>query len=259
MQGCLQLDLMDKKNTEQTVSKINPDVIISCAGVLSHEGADENVYMTENLIRAAASCTNPPRIILSGSAGVYGEVGDVPVSEDTELSPISPYAMSKAQEEKTALTIGRELGVQVIIARIFNPIGLGMNKGQLVPRILRQLVEIKLGTRQVLEIRRLDAARDYINIRDVAEAFKAIVSHESLHAIYNIGSGISTSNNELIRLMISNGQISEDLPIKETQQEPEPRLASCANITRMTSDFGWKPTYTLKQTVKEIMDAQEDR
>lgn len=252
------VDLLNQDAVKNYLNDTKPEVIINCAGVVGGGDFENNVHFTENIltgVKLAKIAVN--RVIIMGSAGEYGEVDTLPVLETTLLAGTSPYALSKIQEEKVAQAIGKEVGIEVVAARVFNPIGPGMHERFLIPSLLRQIQEVKDGNRDYIEVSRLDAKRDYIDVRDVATAISAIVINDSLqHDVYNIGSGKSTSNQELIQELISLVELEKNPTIIETQDTPEPTYANQADISRLSSELNWRPQYSLKTTMEDIVSAK---
>jgi len=257
-----QIDLSDRSTIATALDKFKPEVLINCAGVVdATKDVTMNQVFTENILaEALASQLHFRRIVVMGSAGEYGVVSDasVPIPETAPLNASSPYAESKVQEVTTALRYKNEHQLPVVVARVFNPIGGRMQSKFLVSRILKQLEDFRQGTREAIEISRLDALRDYINIKDVATAIRAIIEGRPQHDVYNIGSGAAASNGELVELILKHSKILDRPKIVETSSEEEPSYAACADISRMRSDFGWSPKETLEDSIKDILHAKNN-
>lgn len=253
------IDLTKINTIKAVLEHLQPEVIINCAGVVDNsEKANLNPVFTKNILDAVVKVDLTPKcIIICGSAAEYGLVGegDIPVSEDVPLKAKSGYGLSKLKEETIALGFRKNNNLPIIIARIFNPIGEGMNPKQLLPNILGQIQEVRMGNKKTIEVSRLDSKRDYINIKDVALAIKAMVELEPKEAFYNVGSGKSTSNQELIELILKNSKIVRAPKVIESSAEPEPVVAIQADITKIKNDLGWQPLSTVEETVNELMHA----
>lgn len=252
------IDLLKPETILAALQNVQPDVIIQCAGIVENiEAASENPVFTGNLLDQVVALGTKPKIIISGSAAEYGLVDPehIPVSEDTPLKATSIYGLSKIEETKLALKARAEHGLTVVVARIFNPIGVGMQPKFLTSRIMQQIKEIKSGERQAIEVSRLDSKRDYIDVHDLAAAFRALVEGTPEQEAYNIGSGKATTNGELIDLFLAGAELPAQPNIVETMEQPEPLVATQADITRLQQEFGWSPSVTLEVTVKEIVDA----
>ncbi len=253
------LDLLDYDNILHLLTKLQPEAIINCAGIVENsDRAKLNVQFTKNLLYAVIeSKLMVKRIIISGSAAEYGYVDkkNIPVNENTPLNANTGYGLSKKMEELAAIEISNKNSLPATIARIFNPIGAGMHMRFLIPSLMNQINDIKEGKRNDIEVSRLDALRDYINVKDIASAFQVLVENEPKYSTYNIGSGVSTSNWQLIEILVKEFDLNTEPELKETSTEQEKLVAVQADIARISNEFKWKPVFTVDETIKEIVDA----
>lgn len=252
------VDLSDAEAVGAVMEQVQPEVIVNCAGIVRNdEAAQANPQYTGNIIsQALAKHLALKRLVVLGSAAEYGvvESHEVPVREDTPLRATAPYGNSKVEEVALALKHREESQLPIVVARVFNPIGPGMPDRQLVPRLLGQIDQYEKGERSELEISRLDAERDYIDVRDLAGAIALLATGSPpKHPVYNIGSGKATSNGELIRLIVGESGLADEPPITETSGQPEPQFAPQADIGRIGAEYGWQPTIPLDKTVNEIV------
>lgn len=250
-------DLTNKENIVEAITSTQPDIIVSCAGVLdNNETAQQNVTFTTNILEAIAiSKVKIKRFILCGSASIYGQVteSDLPVGEDQKTAATAAYGVSKLQEEKQAMILGKKYGVQVISVRIFNAIGIGMNPRLLIPIIISQTQNSTASSPGLITVSRLDSKRDYVAVDDVASAIGCLVDNQPKHNVYNVGSGHATTNKELIELVLKENKTQPK--IIESLDSPEPLYACQADISRLNNEFGWQPKVSLDQSIKEIIHA----
>jgi len=257
------IDLFDKKSIENAIAKVNPDVIINLAGNVenSEKALEINPVFTRNLLDVILDTKNDniKKIIITGSAGEYGEVKkEGSVDENQPLLGQSFYARSKIEETSLAMDYKKKHGLPINIVRIFNPIGVGMHPRFLIPSLIRQVKEISDGQVSLISINRLDSKRDYANVRDIARAIVLISEKEKTNkTVYNLGSGKATSNKELIDIVIKACGIKKKLSIKELSDNPEPKVADMANITRIQDEFGWEPEISLENTILEIKNERD--
>ncbi len=258
--GC-QIDLSDRGSVAKALERSRPDAIINCAGIVTNDDkAKLNVSFTDNLLEAVIKSRLPlKRIIVIGSASEYGIVNHLPVSEEAPLRPNTTYGRSKMEETSLALKLGREYGLPVIVARLFNLIGPGMHPRMLIPNIVTQIEQMRKRERDSLEVARLDAKRDYVHVADVATAFRVILEHEPSDTVYNIGSRRATSNAELVDLILDECKLLDKPKVIETAKDPGPTYASQADISRITSQLGWKPSHSLAESIREIVHAEINR
>jgi nucleoside-diphosphate-sugar epimerase len=258
--GTYQVDLLQPVTIGNVLDQVKPEVIINCAGVVdTSQSFDNNRIFTTNILdQISAKRMKPRQIVIAGSAAEYGVVRpqDIPVDEDAPLNATSPYGISKVKETMAALTLGRAYQLPVVVARIFNPIGPGMGPRFLIPRILGQIDEIKRGTRDAIELSRLDSERDCLDVRDAAEAVRALIEGEPKANVYCIGSGVATSNGQIVKLLLEGSGMPSETPVRETSAEKEPLAACQANIDRIQAEFGWKPVRSIEETIGEILHAK---
>lgn len=257
--GYTTIDLLDPEAVKKTLDKIRPQIIINCAGIVENSPkAEQNVDFTKNLLDSVTSLNlETHRIIISGSAAEYGAVASeqIAIAEDTPLNAKNAYGQSKVRETSLALDYRHYKGLPIVIARIFNPIGPGMHPRFIIPGILRQVESIKNNQQQHIEVSRLDSRRDYINVRDIATAVQALIENDPKEAVYNVGSGVSTSNQELIELIVKFSQLDNQPEILESEPKPEEPVAAKADIGRLVKEFGWSPKISIEETIKEIVYA----
>ncbi len=253
----VKVDLSDPSSIRTALANAQADYIVNCAGVAQNTAkAELNVTYTCNLMQEIIrSGQNPQRVVILGSAGEYGAVKDeeLPVSEDVPLRAQSRYGVSKIREVEEALKFRFQHAIPVVVARVFNPIGLGMPSHQLVPSIMRQVQQVKAGERAAIEVHRIDSERDYVDVRDVAGAVGALLAGAPSHCVYNVGSGRATSNGELVRMILDRSAGCSGTQVREISPLKEPQFASAANIRLIKDDLGWEPMYSLEQAIENIL------
>ncbi len=257
----MRIDLRDKSAIHKALASCSPEVVIDCAGVVDpNAGPDDNMNLTKNILEAANDCAGGlRRVVLMGSAASYGvplSLREVPVSEITPLRAESGYALSKRLEEEYVSDYAKTASFEVIVARLFNPIGKGMKSRFLIPNPIRQIREGGPHEGASIEVSRLHSERDYIDVRDAAVAIKRLAETLKLrYGTYNVGSGRATSNKELVSTVMDVMGVSlERSKLIETEPEREKLVASCADISRIQQDTGWAPSITLKETIKGMVD-----
>lgn len=142
------------------------------------------------------------RVVLASSGAVYGQQSVLTVHEGLTPNPTSPYAVSKLAAEGYIRTIGELWGIETVALRIFNAYGPGQaippTHPPVVPQFMRQVLQ---GGSLIIHSTG-EQKRDYIYIDDVVEALAAAATAVELNRqVINIGMGIGTSVNELVRLI----------------------------------------------------------
>lgn len=130
-------DLCNKSDIIRQLNEFCPDIIIHCAGNADVTKSVQNpetdyqgnVTITHNLLFGMhyLKMYNTCCVFLS-SAGVYGNPTELPISEETELNPLSPYAVHKVMCEELCRYFVNNYGMNIKIARIFSAYGPGLRK-----------------------------------------------------------------------------------------------------------------------------------
>jgi len=192
------------------------------------------------------------RVVLASSGAVYGEQAVQPVPEDVAPNPDSPYAVSKLAAEHYVHTIGALWGIETVCLRIFNAYGPGQqlpaSHWPVVPRFLGQA----LGGGSVIIYGSGKQTRDYVYLQDVVDALATAATAENVNRLtMNIGSGVETSVNELVRVVERvTGQHAHAL---RNAQEQGGVSRLCAEISLARERLGYRPGVTLEEGLRLTM------
>jgi GDP-4-dehydro-6-deoxy-D-mannose reductase len=248
----LNADLDEPPSVHRAVAELRPEVVLHLGGrTPPAEVASfyrSNVGGTVALLHALEEVGAPCRVVTAGSAAELGPVPDrmLPVDERTPCRPEGPYGLSKWFASQ--LTVIRSGVVEGIAARIFNPIGPGMPRGQAFGRFAAALASTGPDP-MVLRTGNLLARRDFIDARDVASALVALARRGRAGRIYPVGRGRSRSIAEgLDRLIALSG--------RRVTVESDPTSSgptdSRADLGAITHDTGWSPRVPFEESLGDL-------
>lgn len=177
-----------------------PDCVYHLAGTVSAR-CDEALYRINlgyglRLLQACAGLDSPPRVVLLGSAAEYGPPGDPlhDLQETDATRPVSAYGASKLAQTQYALS---QKGVEVVVARAFNPIGVGMPTSSAAGRFVARLAERANAAGEhdgVIETGPLHGIRDLVSADQLAAALVALAGPRVTPGrVYNLCTGVGTS------------------------------------------------------------------
>ncbi len=242
---------------------VGPDCIYHLAGLSSmaeawrnpHAAFQTNVMGTVALLEAALSLGRPVPVLISGSGHQYGLVRDeeLPIVEATPLRPVSPYGSSKAAQELAALQYFRSDRLPVLIARTFNPVGPRQPETFVCSRLVKELVEKANGKRPVvLTTGSLDSVRDFLDVRDVARAYKFIVERGQPGEAYNVCSGRGLSPRQILELLqATSGVTYESRIAHDTVRRAEVPVLVGSN-QKISSTLGWRREISLERSLSDL-------
>jgi UDP-glucose 4-epimerase len=240
-----------KRVTEGTT----PAVVLHCAGsgAVSHSfsapAADHqrSVGTTLAMLEYARTLSIAPRVVLTSSAAVYGDQGNVDIAEDAPLRPMSPYGYHKVMAEMLCESYSRFFSIETRVVRLFSVFGQGLRK-QLLWDALNKFKRGEtsfFGTGEEL--------RDWIHVEDAARLLAtAATSPAGRHHAYNGGGFRATTCDVLCRLAAAAGTAFVPEFSGEVHTGNPRRLT--ANHHRATSELGFTAEIALDEGLQRYAD-----
>jgi len=254
-------DVLDKEKLTAVVDRIKPDMIFHLAALSSVSKSFDNpettkkvsVEGTKNLFDAVISAGISPKILVVSSLQVYGASDTLPITEETELKPTSPYAESKVEQEKLC-TEYSEKGLKIIISRSFNHTGPGQSDEFAWPSFAKQIVEIEKDEISEIKVGNLDVERDFTDVRDIVKAYLLALQKGKEGEIYNICSGKAHNIGKMLDVLksYSNAEIEVVVDPSRVRKGDAPVLYG--DNSKFVKATGWKPEISFEQTLKDVLE-----
>jgi GDP-4-dehydro-6-deoxy-D-mannose reductase len=141
-----------------------------------------------------------------------------------------------------------------MVARPFNHIGPGQSTGFIVPDLVKELAEAKRDRRTTIAVGTLSARRDYTDVRDICLAYLSLIELGRPGEVYNVCSGISHSGDELLNQLFSMSNTSGITSVLDPmKQRPIDTPNIYGTADKLFLDTGWTPTYSLEQTLSDVI------
>jgi len=190
------------------------------------------------------------KLVFSSSAGIFGELKTLPIAEDHAVEPDSPYGASKLGAEKLCLAYAKLYPLECVCLRYFNVYGVNQRYdayGNVIPifahRMLRGLPLTIYGDGE--------QTRDFVNVRDIAEANYGAAMSRGVSGAFNIASGTRVTINALVTLMIAasglTAQVEHGPPRKGDVRH------SLADISQARARIGFDPKVDLASGLSEYL------
>jgi UDP-glucose 4-epimerase len=156
-----------------------------------------NIGGTLNILMAAR-VSKVDRIVYSGSASIYGNPRSIPINEDDFLVPLSPYAVSKLGGENYAQAFYESYGLPTACVRYSNVYGPGQRPDNPYCGVVSKFLADAHAGRPLSVHGDGEQTRDYTYVDDAVEAtMLAAIRPRAEGEVFNVGTGIETSVNEL--------------------------------------------------------------
>jgi len=192
------------------------------------------------------------RVVYASTMSVYGDQPDVPVAEDAPLAPKSFYGVGKLASEHY-LRIYRQYGIESAALRLFNVYGPGQNMDNLRQGMVSIYLAQALKNRHIHVKGSADRFRDFIYIDDVVDAFLCFETQAlGEHQIFNVGTGVRTSVQELVERIRASLPFAVD--VRYEGNTPGDMFGIRADCQRAASVAGWTASIDLAIGLQRTVD-----
>ena len=240
---------IDLQNNEE-VMKIEPvDTVIHLGGKTEKglewkEYFENNIIGTLNILKYCIK-KNIKKIIFVSSY-VYGNPKYSPIDEQHQISPHNLYTKSKFLAEELCKIYSEKYKLNVIILRPFNIFARSMNKNYLISNLIESI-----NTKKTVTITNRTSKRDFLYIDDFIELILKIKDYDFKYEIFNVGSGISYSFDEVIEIIEKNTSKKLKLEYKNDDQSYIQNIT--ADNSKITKILDWKPELTFEEGLQKLL------
>jgi len=259
------IDLLDDKRVENIIYRFQPDYILHLASfssvsfswkdpILSFRN-NTNIFL--NLLETVRRLGLSSRILSVGSSEEYGNVTEdmLPLREEYELHPESPYAVARSSQEQISKVYVAGYGLDIVMTRSFNHIGPRQKDIFVIPSFARQLALMKEEGKNEGTIRTGDVSvvRDFIDVRDVVRAYSSLFEDGKSGQVYNICSGEGHALNEIINMMADMVGIKVTIEADQSLIRPRENRIVIGSNEKLKRATGWRASYSIEQSLKDII------
>ena len=255
-------DLNDFSSVLSTLKSAQPDVIFHIASHANVKASfitplavlNNNIMGTANLFEAVRLAGIDPIIQLCSTSEVYGQVdpSEVPISEENQLRPSSPYAVSKVTQDLLGWTYFRSYHMKIIRTRMFaylNP----RRTDLFATSFARQVARIEQGLQDELLHGNLHSVRTLIDVRDAMEAYWVAILHCQPGEAYNIGGQTSMSVGEFLELLIKESRVPIKARVDKNLLRPSDVTLQVPKLEKFSAETGWSPKYSVEESMKHLL------
>lgn len=156
------------------------------------------------------------KVVFSSSSAVYGETKTIPITENTPINPISPYAISKATGELYCRAYSKLYELSTISLRYFNVFGPRQDPNSQYAAVIPIFINRMLQNESPVIYGDGNQTRDFVSVKKVVDA-NLLAAESNECGEFNIGLGKSTTINELFNII--KGIIGKDIePLYQTER-----------------------------------------
>jgi UDP-glucose 4-epimerase len=214
------------------------------------QDSEINVLGTLRVLEAARH-QGVRKVVFSSSAGIFGELKTLPIREDHPVEPDTPYGASKLAAEKMCLAYAKLYPLECVCLRYFNVYGVNQRYdayGNVIPIFAHRL----LHQQPITIYGDGEQTRDFVNVRDVAQANLRAALTRGLSGAFNIASGTRITINRLAALML--GASGVDAQVRHEAPRKGDVRHSLADISAARTAFGYEPAVDLEHGLREYVE-----
>ncbi|WP_426041880.1 NAD-dependent epimerase/dehydratase family protein [Brevundimonas sp. TWP2-3-4b1] len=259
------LDIRDREAVLEIVHAFRPTHILHLAAISAPGQAQQNpadawranVLGALHIAEAAVIC-GAQQLIFASSAEVYGRAFlAYPIADErVEPEPASVYGRIKYAAEQAVADVLAGSSCAGVAVRAANHSGPGQDERFVTPAFAAQVARIEVGEiPPVVATGDLTARRDFLDVRDVARGYLAILtapSHPGM-TVLNLGSGVARPVAEIIDVLKSSSRVPFDVVLDPDRLRPQIIESAALDATRIAEVYGWRPEIAFETMVRDVL------
>ena len=222
-----------------------------------------NAIGTINLLEALRHLGLRSRVLVSCTPEEFGDVPEklLPITEETRLSPVNPYATSKVAQDAVCQTYFASYSIPIIRTRAFNHIGPRRDISGALASFAYQIARIEAGLQEpIVKVGNLEAKRNFSDVRDMIRAYYLAMKKCAPGELYLIGSEQIYTIKECLEMLISLSPKKSEIKYRVDPRRVRPTelrflIGDCSKFKGVT---GWEPEIPFEKTLKDILDYWRD-
>jgi dTDP-glucose 4,6-dehydratase len=256
-------DINNKIFIQNILKKYKPSIIFNLAAEThvdrSIDGPrqfiESNIIGVFNLLEAIRGYNKKIKLIHVSTDEVYGDLKkNYKSKEEDSYNPSSPYSASKAGGDLLIKSYIRTYKVPAVITNCCNNFGPNQYPEKLIPTIIYKI----LNKKSIPIYGKGENIREWIYVKDHCDALIKVAEKGVIGENYNIGSGITLNNIQIVKKIISIFKnINYDRKVKSkillVKDRPGHDLRYCLNSSKIRNELKWKYKSNFDQRINETI------
>lgn len=196
------------------------------------------------------------RVVFASSSSVYGDTEELPKKESMDVTPQSPYAVSKAAKEMYANVFAERMDLDVVGLRYFNVFGPRQDPNSDYAAVIPNFIQALLTGSKPVIYGDGEQSRDFTYVADVVGANFAAVESGTPGEVYNVGHNQQTTVNELLYELrrITGSQIDPEYD----SPRPGDVRHSRADSKKLSTDTNFEPEWSVRTGLRKTVEWFQD-
>lgn len=222
---------------------------------------DTNIKGTQILLEEIKNCKKiNPLIHICSSSEVFGKVKKqyLPINEDCNFHPASPYAISKVGTDLIAKYFNEAYGLKTLTTRMFTHTGPRRGDYFAESTFAKQIAMIEHDMMPpIIKVGNLNSLRTISDVRDAVKAYYLLLTKNPISGeIYNIGGNYSCQVRDILKYLLSISKSKKKIkivtdPLRLRNIDADLQIP---DVTKFIKHTGWKPEYNFKETMRDLLN-----
>lgn len=265
------INILDKNSLSNFFIQENPDIVVHLAAQSEipnswtdiHGTVQINILGTYNLFSSILDLKkeNIP-ILVVGAAAEYGHIKSdgTLISEEDLFHPDNPYAVSKIGEEMVAYQYFLSHGLNTLRARPFTHTGPGQNSRFVCSEFALTIAKIEKGLiKPEINVGNLQIIRDFLDVRDVINAYELILEKGVKGEVYNVCSGKGIAIGKILDILKKHSNKDFLINFNQSKVRKKEAMAIVGDNKKIIKDIGWKQKYNINDTLLDMLNYWRNR
>jgi GDPmannose 4,6-dehydratase len=257
-------DLIDISQTAKILETYKPDEIYNLAAQSSVSQSYNdpigtfkfNTISVFNIIESMKSINPAIKLYQASSSEMFGRVGQLPITENSLIHPVSPYAISKVSAHYTCVNYREIYNLYISCGILFNHESYLRKNDFFIKKVIRESLEISLNKKKDLQVGNIDIKRDFGYAPKYVEAMYLMLQQEK-PSDYLICSGKSVSLREIIYYVFDKLQIDKNLcVVNEEFYRPGDIENIYGNNEKAKKDLSWEYDFNFFEVLDLLIEEE---
>ena len=261
-----EVNLLNRDELKSVIERFRPQYILHLASFSSvafswqhpEESFVNNTNIFLNLTGVLKELELPCRVLSIGSSEEYGNVmaEQLPLRESMQVQPVSPYAVARVSQEMLSKVFVDSYHLDIILTRSFNHIGPWQDERFVVPSFIRRILNIKDEglSEGTIETGDTTIVRDFVDVRDVVNAYYMLLMDGTPGEIYNICSGTGIALADIINQVADIVGIKVHTKVNPEYVRPNDNRVVIGSHDKLTTELGWQPVISWNRTLQDMVE-----
>ena len=265
-------DLNDQTSLITVLDEVKPEYIFHLAAqsypqtsfTAPIDTLNTNVLGTARLLESIRLLKQNPVIHVCASSEVFGRVpkDKVPIDEECNFHPASPYAISKTGTDLLGRYYAEAYGMTVMTTRMFTHTGPRRGDVFHESTFAKQIAMIEAGLiAPIVKVGNIDSLRTYADVRDAVRAYYMLLTMNPIKGeYYNIGGTYTCKVGDTLNMLISMSKHKNiDIITDPKRLRPIDADLQVPNTAKFTAHTGWTPEIPYETTMLDLLNYWRDK